>query len=47
MFSGRLWNIFIDSFPKMLLRALTGNCNCICIGDGDCNCGCSGAVCEC
>ena len=23
MFSGRLWNIFIDSFPKMLLRALT------------------------
>lgn len=24
MFSGRLWNIFIDSFPKMLLRALTG-----------------------
>ena len=24
MFSSRLWNIFIDSFPKMLLRALTG-----------------------
>ena len=24
MFSGRLGNIFIDSFPKMLLRALTG-----------------------
>lgn len=24
MFSGRLWNIFIDSFPKMLLQALTG-----------------------
>lgn len=24
MFSGRLWNLFIDSFPKMLLRALTG-----------------------
>lgn len=24
MFSGRLWNTFIDSFPKMLLRALTG-----------------------
>lgn len=24
MFSSRLWNLFIDSFPKMLLRALTG-----------------------
>ena len=23
MFSGRLWNLFIDSFPKMLIRGLT------------------------
>ena len=23
MFSGRLWNLFIDSFPKMFLQGLT------------------------
>ena len=23
MFSGRLWNLFIDSFPKMFIRGLT------------------------
>lgn len=23
MFSGRLWNLFIDSFPKMFMHGLT------------------------
>lgn len=23
MFSGRLWNLFIDSFPKMFMQGLT------------------------
>ena len=50
MFSGRLWNLFIDSFPKMFMHGLTVTIPLTVISFslamGDCNCGCSSAVCE-
>ena len=50
MFSGRLWNLFIDSFPKMFMHGLTvtisADSDLLFTGNGDCNCGCSSAVCE-
>lgn len=48
MFSGRLWNLFIDSFPKMFMQGLTVTIasDLLFTGNGDCNCGCSSAVCE-
>lgn len=44
MFSGRLWNLFIDSFPKMFMHSADSDL--LFTGNGDCNCGCSSAVCE-
>lgn len=51
MFSSRLWNLFIDSFPKMFIRGLTVTIPLTAIaflfvGNGDCSHSCVGAVCE-